>query len=107
MDFDFKLLGSKLKRLRENLEITQTEAAARIGVSNGHISALEAGKMENFTVTPVIKLACLYGVTVPYLMDGNQDEYKAHVEPFTIMIASVSQETARKIIKVATIIIAD
>lgn len=104
---DFNIIAGKLVTLRSKIGLKQSEASQRAGISVSNLSDLETGKANNPMLMSLVKLCTLYGVPITYLLDENQDEYKPFVEPFTTMIANVSQEKAQKIIKIAEIVILD
>lgn len=60
-------LGARLKKLRIEHNMTQSQVAQRIGVSKAVISSYETtSRFPSYDV--LIKLATLYGVTSDYLL---------------------------------------
>ena len=43
MNFDYKLMGRRIKQRRKELKISQSEFAEKLGISNNHLSAIENG----------------------------------------------------------------
>ncbi|MCL6557700.1 MAG: helix-turn-helix domain-containing protein [Firmicutes bacterium] len=61
----------KIRELRENAGLSQTELASKVGVTQGFISHIELGIREP-TLKLVRKLAAALGVSVSDLLDENQ-----------------------------------
>ena len=57
-------LHSNIRRLREAVGITATEAAARAGIHQGDWSDIERGKNANPTAATLKKIAGALGVTL-------------------------------------------
>lgn len=66
---------SRIKQRREELDLTQEDLAKMIGVSRGTIAKYESGMIENMRKDKLAALARILGVSVPWLldMDNNQD----------------------------------
>jgi len=60
--------GVKLKAMREKLNLSQDEVAARCDVTKGNLSNIENGK-KDFTYTTLLEIAKGLGITVSKLMD--------------------------------------
>ena len=66
-------LGEKVKRLREQAQLTQTELAQQAGLkSKGYISDVEKGKKIPPTEL-ILKLAKIFHVTTDYLLRDDFD----------------------------------
>lgn len=66
-------LGEKVKRLRKQARLTQTELAQQAGLkSRGYISEVEKGKKIPPTEF-VLKLATIFHVTTDYLLRDDLD----------------------------------
>lgn len=63
----------KLKYLRKSNNLTQEEVAKKIGTTGSNYSRYES-KEQTFTIEHIKKLATLYGVTISYLLDDNNDK---------------------------------
>ena len=65
-----RLLGMKVRRLREQANLTQSELATKLGLSNqskGVVSEIEGGRKIPRTEV-VLKLSLIFGVTTDYLL---------------------------------------
>lgn len=60
-------LCERLRKLRENKELKQIEAAAALGISSVNLNRYETGKHSPDLET-LTKLALFYGVTTDYLL---------------------------------------
>ena len=79
-------IGKKLEQLRLNMNYTQSDITAEVGISRKTISSLENGA--NFSVENLIKLLITYNrmdqfLTLLALPNGfNQDDYKKELKAF-------------------------
>ena len=74
-------LSDRLRKLRENKELKQVEAAAALGMSSVNLNRYETGKHEPDLET-LAKLALFYGVTTDYLL-GRVDSPTDSLVPAT------------------------
>ena len=65
--------GERLKQLRDNISMSQTEAADRIGVSKQTLYKYEKDLITNIPSDIVEKISSLYNTTPAYIM-GWEDE---------------------------------
>jgi transcriptional regulator with XRE-family HTH domain len=70
--FDRKLMGERLRFLRQEMGIGQNKLADALGISNASISYWENGKQEP-TAEALFKLAVFFDVTVDYLLGITND----------------------------------
>ena len=69
-------VGSRIKRLRKELDLTQTEFAARIGSVQNTVTGYESGRRN--PSAPVISLICReFNVREEWLRDGTGEMFKA------------------------------
>ncbi len=69
-------VGSRIKRLRKELDLTQAEFAARIGSVQNTVTGYESGRRN--PSTPVISLICReFNVREEWLKDGTGEMFKA------------------------------
>ena len=71
---DWRGVGRRIRELR-GFDMTQTEVAHRIGVTQGHLSALERGDKEAGAAV-LLAISREFGKSVDWLLTG-----KTHVEP--------------------------
>lgn len=71
---DWRAVGRRIRELR-GFDMTQAEVAHRIGVSQGHLSALERGDKEAGAAV-LLAISQEFGKSVDWLLTG-----KKHVEP--------------------------
>lgn len=69
---DWKAVGRRVRELR-GFDTNQKELAQRLGIAQGHISAIEHGQKE-FSVTILLRIAKLYGKTMEWLLTGTGDK---------------------------------
>lgn len=69
-------IGSRIKRLRKELDLTQTEFATRIGSVQNTVTGYESGRRN--PSAPVISLICReFNVREEWLRDGTGEMFKA------------------------------
>jgi transcriptional regulator with XRE-family HTH domain len=71
-------LGEKLRGIREELKLTQAQAAEQIGLSRNQVVRIEAGQ-SNITLATVVAAALTYGVEVGELFDRNEGVRRSKV----------------------------
>jgi transcriptional regulator with XRE-family HTH domain len=71
---DWRAVGRRIRELR-GFDLTQTEVALRIGVTQGHLSSLERGDKEAGAAV-LLAISREFGKSVDWLLTG-----KTHVEP--------------------------
>ena len=72
-------IGAFLKTLRKEKNLTQEQAAERLGVSNRTVSRWETGtNMPDISL--LLEIAELYGVSIPELIEGERKSEKMNEE---------------------------
>ncbi len=66
---------NNIKKLREELKLTQKELGERVGVSRQAINALETGKFEP-SIWLAHDLACFFGVSIEALFLFKEEDRK-------------------------------
>ena len=78
------LIGSKLEKLRQNMDMTQSDVTDEVGISRKTVSSLENGS--NFSVENLVKLLITYNRIEPFLniltlpYDFDSKEYKKELK---------------------------
>lgn len=68
-DLDFKTIGLKIKKRRQELGITQKHIANALDVNPSHISNIECGRA-NPSLTALVKIANVLECSVDYFIGG-------------------------------------
>ncbi len=76
-----KVLAGRLKRLREDRNMTQTELASKIMVSRACIANWETG-IRNPDYTSVLNIARLFAVPVDYLYGRTEHKYNIKIPDY-------------------------
>lgn len=80
MTLDYSLIGSRIKKRRKHLKLTQEQVAERIDISNQHMSNIERAKSIPSTET-IMKLAAALDTTPDEFLVGSSrwpgEEWKA------------------------------
>lgn len=63
-------IGQLLRQARQSAGMTQAEAAAVSGISQGNISGFESGSLGNPSLNTLLSLSAAYGITVSKLTKG-------------------------------------
>lgn len=69
-----KEIGSRLKKIREEKKITQSDFASSLRISRSHLAGLETGA-KNFTNRILDDLYNFYAINKDWLLDGSGDKY--------------------------------
>ena len=83
------IVGDNIRRLRENLNITQEELAFRCDLTQGHINYIENGK-RGFTKKSLEKIAKALGVQISVLFEKGK-EPSAKVAESTLLYGKRSR----------------
>lgn len=68
-------MGTRLKRLRRENDLTQEDVGKYIGVKKAAINKYENGNVENIKRSAILKLSKLYGVNPSYLLCFDDCDY--------------------------------
>lgn len=80
------LIGQKLEKLRQNMNMTQSDITDEVGISRKTVSSIENGR--NFSVENLVKLLITYNRIEPFLnmlslpYDFDIKEYKNELKEF-------------------------
>lgn len=92
-----KLIGERIRELRETLSLTQAELAARVNVADSYISLIEHGKKQA-SLEIYITIANALGVTLDELLYGNQVNNPSEYQTDMDMILSDCSSFEKKVI---------
>ncbi|MGH9544330.1 MAG: helix-turn-helix domain-containing protein [Terriglobales bacterium] len=67
-DLDWRAVGRRIRELR-GFDLTQAEFARRVGVTQGHLSALERGEKEAGAAV-LLAISREFGKSVDWLLTG-------------------------------------
>ena len=70
-------IGQKIKSLRKQHHMTQTELGERLGVKKNAVSKWETGRVEDIPAAKIKAMAGLFDVPASYLIDNDA----AHLSP--------------------------
>lgn len=68
---DWKAVGRRIRELR-GFDVKQAEFAAKIGIGQSHISAIERGVKEPGALV-IYRIAKFYGKTVEWMLTGTDE----------------------------------
>ena len=66
-------VGEKIKTLRKELGLTQTELGEKLGVQKNAVSKWETGRVDDIPGSKIRSMAALFGVSPSYLIDDEED----------------------------------
>lgn len=73
------MFGKRLKELRENQGITQSDLAASLNVSRQSISGYENNSVEP-SLDIIVKIADIFNVSLDYLLCRSKEKYNLNLE---------------------------
>jgi transcriptional regulator with XRE-family HTH domain len=71
MSVNFEIIGRRIKESRVNNQMSQANLAERVDMSVTYISHIETAKKQA-SLEALVRIANVLGVTVDYLLSGNQ-----------------------------------
>lgn len=69
-------VGEKIKTLRKQLGLTQTELGEKLGVQKNAVSKWETGRVDDIPGSKVRAMAALFGVSPSYLIDDEEESVR-------------------------------
>ena len=85
----------KIKALRENAGLTQTELGEKLGVKKNAVSKWECGRVEDIPSSKIKSMAVLFNVPPSYLIDDEKEEQPTVSDGLSL--ADVSEEDIKTI----------
>lgn len=83
-------IGSRVKELRESLNLSQTVFGDRIGVSRDVVNNLERDRV-NITDDRLILISKTYGVRYEWLKTGEEPMYPPETDDLLVKVAKVME----------------
>jgi len=74
MNENKRIIGERMKMIREARGIKQNRVAQYLGVHNSTVAKYESGEREP-DIEAIIKLSQLYGVSVDYLLGNDEGDF--------------------------------
>ncbi|MDL2211519.1 helix-turn-helix domain-containing protein [Erysipelotrichaceae bacterium OttesenSCG-928-M19] len=100
LNFDHKVVGSRIRSHREFLGFTREEIAEKLGISPNFYRDIELGS-KGFSVPTLISLSRELKVTTDYILFGTIN--KANITPIQLLIESLNddqQKHAEELLKI-------
>ena len=69
-------VGEKIKTLRKELGLTQTELGEKLGVQKNAVSKWETGRVDDIPGSKIRAMATLFGVSPSYLIDDEEESLR-------------------------------
>lgn len=91
------LFGDRLKELRKEKSLTQTDIAEMFNISTNAVYSWEVGKSQP-SIEIITKLAKYFGVTTDYLLGFNQDD-KDNIERLNIALREAGMVNSDETLK--------
>jgi transcriptional regulator with XRE-family HTH domain len=77
-------IGDKIRNLRKDMGLNQTELGERLGVKTNAVSKWECGRVEDIPMSKVKMMANLFDVPVSYLIDDDTDASIEKEQPHVV-----------------------
>lgn len=71
MEVNFRLIGKRIREIRQDSEMSQMNLAEKAGLSVSYVSMVENGRRKA-SLDALLRIANILGVTVDELLNGNQ-----------------------------------
>jgi len=99
-EMDYKMLGKRIREERLKLNLTQSQLAESIDISDTYIGQIERGE-RSLTLDTLVRLVNRLGVTIDYLlMDSVAVTDENIINQFRVIIDSRSDKNKRMAIDV-------
>lgn len=69
-------VGEKIKTLRKQLGLTQTELGEKLGVQKNAVSKWETGRVDDIPGSKIRAMAALFAVSPSYLIDDEEADLR-------------------------------
>ena len=69
-------VGEKIKTLRKQLGLTQTELGEKLGVQKNAVSKWETGRVDDIPGSKIRSMAALFGVSPSYLIADEEESVR-------------------------------
>jgi len=79
MSLNYKLIGRRIKDVRNLRHLTQSELAEMVDLTEPYISRIETGR--SCSLDAYVRIADALGVTVDHLLYGNQAHNRMEYQP--------------------------
>lgn len=99
-----KTIGQKIKERREQLGLTQSELAKKLGISQNTVNGYENKNWKNPSAKVVFKLACTLSVPVVYLLDDDCELNDVDEEILLVKYRGLDGERKRLAIEIVKIL---
>lgn len=98
MDVDKKLVGRRVRHLREAADLSQGQLAEKLGLSKNHISSIECGK-SLLTTKRLLALCDVLGGTPDYYLIG---EITPETDAITMLVKRLSPKEQQILLRLLT-----
>ena len=98
MDVDKKLVGRRVRHLREAADLSQDQLAEKLGLSKNHISSIECGK-SLLTTKRLLALCDVLGGTPDYYLIG---EITPEADAITMLVKRLSPKEQQILLRLLT-----
>jgi transcriptional regulator with XRE-family HTH domain len=91
--------GERMKRIREEKNLTLEEVALKIGLSKGTVSRYENGEIDNIPLSRVEDIANLFKVSPEWLIGWSEERYREDEDNDDLKYIKVMQSAKKSGIK--------
>lgn len=107
MALDYKIIGERLKKARQNKHLTQEQLSEKIDVSVAFLSRIECGS-SHINLTRLDELCEILGVTKGSILDGASTNTKDYLnKDFSELLANCPKDKYKLIYKIAQTIVSE
>lgn len=107
MAIDYKIIGERLKKARQNKHLTQEQLSEKIDVSVAFLSRIECGS-SHINLTRLDELCEILGVTKGSILDGASTNTKDYLnKDFAELLANCSKDKYKLIYKLAKAVVSE
>lgn len=98
--FNMSHIGGNLRRIRDNVKLSQQELAEKSGISKAQISRIENGTQTNPSIQTVISLATALNTTMEEIIFGEESGSVNFLNEAIKRLPEDEQKAIKKMIKI-------
>lgn len=99
----YKLIGEKIKRARNDKELTQEEMAEKLDVSVSFISQVESGE-KKFNLDRIIQVSKILEKPIDYFVEGYKHKSNEVIDEIIEILKRMSSKKLKLFLKIIKVI---
>lgn len=107
MAIDYKIIGQRLKKARQNKKITQETLAEKLDLSVAFLSRIECGSSQ-ISLKRLDQICEILGINTGHILEGTSTNSKNYLnKDFSELLANCPQDKYKLIYNIAKVVIGE